>query len=246
MNQNMQHAEPLGVVHCPTCSATHLYHLADGRLKCAVCRRVFSACDNRHSKLPIEVREALAHAYWKMEGTTDTALSLQLNIKTVQKYFSLLRENLSRLSQQQVIEQTGTDQLPTGWLSQFPQRPACGVQAQPIAAIIRTEAGMNLLQAAPVATHPRFSEESVLGWIYAQDADSKQRLNLDKIHCQARDSNSITLTAPFWRFVKHGLIHYQGGFRHNFFQYLREMEFRYNDRQTQCGPDICLHHLAVE
>jgi transposase-like protein len=85
-----------------------------------------------------------------------------------------------------------------------------------------------------------------LGWLFAQDDESLQRLNLDRIHCQSRDSDSIALATPFWRFIKQGLIHYQGGFRHHFFQYLREMEFRYNDRQKQRGPDICLHVLAAE
>lgn len=181
-----------------------------------------------------------------MRGTTDTAIELQLNIKTVQKYFGLLRDNLAKQSQQTVLRQFGAEQVPVSWFDRFPQRASCGHTAQPLAAVVKAETGLHFLQAVPVAAEPRFTEDHVIGWLYSQDEESKRRINLDRIHCQSRDSNGITLTAPFWRFVKQGLIHYQGGFRHNFMQYLREMEFRYNDRQPQYGYQICLQHLAVE
>ena len=246
MNQILQQSEIHSTLHCPTCSTSRLYRLADGRFKCSLCRRVFSAIDNRHGRLSPSTREELAKAFWNMDGTTDTSDVLSLNIKTVQKYFSLLRENLAKQSRQNLLQHLGSDSLPTAWFELFPQRSACGQSAQPIAAIVKSGEYLNLLLAAPVASQPRFSESSVQGWLYAQDTDSMQRLNLDRIHCKERDSDSITLTTPFWRFIKKGLIHYQGGFRHHFLQYLREMEFRYNDRQVQSGPDICLQHLASE
>jgi len=246
MNQILQHAIIHSNLHCPTCSTSRLYRLADGRFKCSLCRRIFSATDNRHGKLTPASREGLAKAFWNMDGTSDTSELLNLNIKTVQKYFGLLRENLARESRQDLIQQIGSDSVPSDWFKLFPRHSTCGQSAQPIAAIIKSGHAINLLLAAPVASQPRFSENSIQGWLYAQDNESLQRLNLDRIHCQARDSDSITLTTPFWRFIKQGLIHYQGGFRHHFLQYLREIEFRYNDRQMQRGPDICLHHLTVE
>lgn len=246
MNQNLQQAVRHSTVTCPTCSTTRLYHLADGRYKCSLCRRVFSAVDNRHARLNVDAREGLSKSFWQMRGTTDTALELCLNIKTVQKYFGLLRENLAKQSQQSVLKQLGAELVPVSWFDRFPQRVSCGQAAQPLAAVIKADTGLHLLQAAPVAAEPRFTEDIIIGWLYSQDEESKSRINLDRIHCQSRDSSCITLTAPFWRFIKQGLIHYQGGFRHNFMQYLREMEFRYNDRQTVCGPEICLQHLAVE
>lgn len=246
MNQTLQPSVRHSTVACPICSTTRLYHLADGRLKCSLCRRVFSEVDNRHARLTLDTRERLALAFWQMRGTTDTAYDLHLNIKTVQKYFGLLRDNLAKQSQQSVQQQLGAEQVPVSWFDRFPQRSSCVQTAQPLAAVVRAETGLHFLQAAPVAVQPRFTEEIVIGWLYSQDEESRQRINLDRIHCQSRDSNSFTLTTPFWRYVKQGLVHYQGGFRHNFMQYLREMEFRYNDRQTQCGPETCLHHLAVE
>lgn len=246
MNQTLQPAVRHSTVACPTCSTTRLYHLADGRYKCSLCKRVFSAVDNRHAKLTLDSRAGLSKSFWQMRGTTDTAIELQLNIKTVQKYFGLLRDNLAKQSQQTVLRQFGAEQVPVSWFDRFPQRASCGHTAQPLAAVVKAETGLHFLQAVPVAAEPRFTEDHVIGWLYSQDEESKRRINLDRIHCQSRDSNGITLTAPFWRFVKQGLIHYQGGFRHNFMQYLREMEFRYNDRQPQYGYQICLQHLAVE
>lgn len=181
-----------------------------------------------------------------MDGTADTAESFQLNIKTVQKYFGFLREKLAMQSQKELIQQFGNDTVPDALFDQFPVRISCGQNAQPLAAVIKTGSDIRLLFSSPVASQSCLAENCVLGWLYAQDSESMQRLNLDRIHCQARDSDNIPLTTPFWRFIKQGLIHYQGGFRHNFMQFLREMEFRYNDRQMRCGPDICLHYLAAE
>lgn len=246
MNQTLQHAEIRSTLQCPTCSTSRLYQLADGRFKCSLCRKIFSATANRQNRLAPVVREGLATAFWNMDGTADTAIALDLNIKTVQKYFGLLREHLARLSRQSILQQLESDTLPASWLQRFPQQQSCGQTASPIAAIVKSGDAINFLFAAPVASQPRFQETAILGWLLAQDDESLQKLNLDKMHCQSRDSDSITLTTPFWRFIKQGLIHYQGGFRHHFFQYLREMEFRYNDRQKQRGPDICLHFLAFE
>lgn len=246
MNQTLQHEAIQSILHCPTCSTSRLYRLADGRFKCSLCRRVFSAIDNRHCRLTPEILQGLAHAFWDMNGTADTAELLNLNIKTVQKYFGLLRENLAKRSRQELIEKLGGDYLPAAWFERFSARSACGQNAHQIAAVVKLGDKIKLLLAAPFASEPRFAEEEIIGWLYAQDNDSMHRLNLDRIHCQAKDSNNSTLTTPFWRFIKQGLIHYQGGFRHHFIQYLREMEFRYNDLQMQAGPDICLYHLAAE
>ncbi len=185
-------------------------------------------------------------AFWYMHGTSETSGGLHLNIKTVQKYFGLLREKLARQSQKELIQQLGSDTVPEAWFDQFPGRAGCGRTAQPIAAVVKTASDLKFVLSAPVAPQPSFTEERILGWVYAQDDAGMQRLSLDKIHCQSRDSDSTPLTSPFWRFTKQGLIHYQGGFRHHFSQYLREMEFRYNDRRMQCGPDICLQYLAAE
>lgn len=246
MNQTLQHSDIRSTLQCPTCSTTRLYRLADGRFKCSLCRRVFSFTDNRHSRLAAETRDSLAKAFWNMSGTSETAEMFHLNIKTVQKYFGLLREKLAKQSQKELIQQFGYDTIPNGYFDQFPSRTACGRNAQPLAAVVKTGSELKLLIADPVVEHPVLPEGSILGWIYAQDSESIQRLSLDRIHCQSRDSDSTPLAMPFWQFIKQGLIHYQGGFRHHFNQYLREMEFRYNDRKIERGPDICLHYLAAE
>lgn len=246
MNQKLQHHEIHSTLQCPTCSTSRLYRLADGRFKCSLCRRIFSGATHRQSRLTPLIREGLATAFWNMDGTSDTANALGLNIKTVQKYFGLLREHLAKLTRQSILQQLGSDTVPADWFQSFPQQHACGQAATPIAALVKSGDAIHLLFAAPVTTQPIIAENATLGWLFAQDSASLQRLNLDRIHCQSRDSDSITLATPCWRFIKQGLIHYQGGFRHHFFQYLREMEFRYNDRQKQRGPDICLHILAAE
>lgn len=242
----MQHDVAHTALECPTCSTSHLYNLADGRFKCSLCKKTFNASDNRQSRLSPLIHEELAKAFWEMSGTTDTADKLKLNIKTVQKYFGLLRVNLAKHVRLKLIEQLGSDKIPSNGFESFSKRNSCGQNAHPLAAVIKTGDNLNLLIASHDAAQPVLLKTVVLGWLYAQDNEGRQRINLDRIHCQSQDTDSITLAMPFWKFIKQGLIHYQGGFRHHFYQYLREMEFRYNDRQEQLGADICIHFLTNE
>jgi transposase-like protein len=163
MNQTLQQHEIHSTLQCPTCSTSRLYQLADGRFKCSLCRKIFSASANRQSRLAPVVREGLATAFWNMDGTADTANALDLNIKTVQKYFGLLREHLAKLSRQTILQQFESDTLPAAWFQSFPQQQSCGQTANPIAAIVKSGDAINFLFAAPVTSQPKISGNSYFG-----------------------------------------------------------------------------------
>lgn len=248
MNQTLQHMEAGSTVRCPTCFTTRLYRLADGRFKCSLCRRVFSCGDNRHIKLSVKTRHALVSAFLNMMGTTETATALQLNIKTVQKYFAILREASAQWSRSAVTEQFGTETIAAYRFDSFPMRDACGRQAVPVAAVKQSD-GQFYILIADYELKQEQNQVPVDGWLYAQDSESLHKLNLDRICCQTLGDGmeySTESLISFWSSVKKGLYHYQGGFRHNFNHFLREMEFRYNDRKLQHGYDLCLNRLSVE
>lgn len=248
MNQILQHMEAGSSFQCPTCFTTKLYRLADGRFKCSLCRRIFSCGDNRHIKLSIKTRHALVSAFLNMMGTAETATALQLNIKTVQKYFALLRESCAQWSRSAVTDQFGTETIAAHRFNSSTMRDACGRQAVPVAAVKQSD-GQFYIMIADYELEQEQNQIPVDGWLYAQDSESLQKLNLDRICCQTLGEGTKQTAeglTNFWNSIKKGLYHYQGGFRHNFNQFLREMEFRYNDRKLQHGYDVCLNRLSVE
>ena len=229
---------------CPTCNSVKLYRLADRRFKCSVCRRVFSKNLQKEPRISSSVREQLAISFWDMKSASETSELLKLNIKTVQKYYSLLRENLSRVNRAETRRLYGTEQISASAFNSFLAKT--GQHAMPAAALLSNGDCINQLRVCDIALTPEYAVSRLIGWIYARDNDSFNHLQLDHFHCAAIDSDSIALTAPFWMFVKQGLLRYQGGFRHHFPLFLQEMEFRYNDRRLQKGLDICFQLMAAD
>ncbi len=242
--QNMQRLQEKADYTCPTCNSNRLYHLADSRCKCAVCRRVFTPSAQKESKIPSETREQLAIFFWEMRGASEASEKLNLNIKTVQKYFSIMRENLAKTNRVNLKTIYGVETFPADLFKNYTERT--GKSSIPLAAIATNQGFVNFLRCTENSSPSMVSSETAIGWLYASDQDALNHHQLDRFHCMPRDSDSMALTAPFWLFVKQGLIRYQGGFRHHFFLFLQEMEFRYNDRQIQRGLDICMQLLAAE
>lgn len=226
---------------CPVCGNTRSYALADGRMKCAVCRRVYTPTP-RLSRLTDEQLTGLANSFWSLSSTAETAATLGLNIKTVQRYFQLIRHELAAISEQEAGAQCGTASIAANLFQQFGYRGSCGVLALPIAALVATAATVRILM---VSEDHRTTEQALTmpsGWLYGRDPDSLAKCQLDRIHVTAA-ADELSLLMPFWQFVKRGLGRYQGGFRHNFPLYLREMEFRYNRRSDPSAADTCMQLL---
>lgn len=226
---------------CPVCGNLRSYALADGRMKCAVCRRVYTPTP-RLSRLTDEQLSGLAKNFWALSSTAETAAVLGLNIKTVQRHFQLIRHELAAISGQEAVAQCGTASIAGNLFQQFGHRGACGALARPIAALAATAATVRILM---VDDDRRTAENAPLlpsGWLYGRDPDSLVKCQLDRIHIAAA-ADELSLLMPFWQFVKRGLGRYQGGFRHNFPLYLREMEFRYNRRSDPGAADTCMQLL---
>ncbi len=229
---------------CPACNSTRIYYLADNRCKCAKCRRVFTPDTNREPRISAGVREQLALFFWEMRGASETSEQLDLNIKTVQKYFSLMRENLAKQN---------ADMLKT----LYPNDTVCksdfyfikemtGITAVPVAAITSSNGYINILRSVEDNAADLTLPETTIAWLYARDPASVEHLQLDRFHCISLHKENSALVSSFWLFVKKGLIHYQGGFRHNFFLFLQEMEFRYNDRQQKKGLGVCTQFMVSD
>lgn len=227
---------------CPLCGKGKAYLLEDGRMKCAQCARKFTPLP-RYSHLPEEIIRRIGQRFWEMTNTTSVATELNLNIKTVQRYFLRAREGMARCCEESALAHFGSDRVPFRLFENDGSRPDCGSQAQPICAVASSPDTISLLFCDHDATHHEPSPNAICGWLYGRTPESIERHLLDQIHLYLHNEESAALPRQFWQFAKKGLARYQGGFRHNFPLFLREMEFRFKVRQRPDAADLCCQLL---
>lgn len=212
-------------------------------MKCAQCAHKFTPMP-RHSHLPEETIRIIAQRFWEMTTTTSVAAELNLNIKTVQRYFLRAREGMARCCEESAMAHFGSDRVYLELFEDDGARPDCGSQARPICAIAESPETISLLfgnENNQQTTPPALSE--VAGWLYGRTAESIERHLLDQMHLYLHHGQTAELPRQFWQFAKKGLARYQGGFRHNFPLFLREMEFRFKVRQRPDAADLCCQLL---
>lgn len=229
---------------CPACGTEKGYQLADGRVKCAVCRKVFTPV-YKSGRLEPDQLVIIAKCFWEMCSAAETAELLQLNIKTVQRYFHNLRISIEQHCMQLTKGQYGFTSAVTAAFQAEQQKTGIGLTTKPVSAIMATAHTVSILT-LDVETNEAQTDSCSRpdGWLYAKDGESLIRSQIDHIHCLSSETDYISLILPFWQYAKQGLNRYQGGFRHHFPLFLREMEFRYNNRGNHDGARLCLDLLT--
>lgn len=229
--------------HCPFCGKGKTYLLEDGRVKCAQCAHKFTPMP-RHSHLPKETIRIIARRFWEMTPTTSVAAELNLNIKTVQRYFLRAREGMARCCEESAIVHFGYDRAALSLFESDGSKAVCGSQAMPICALAVSAETISLLFADDNSNPDLLpAAQGISGWLYGRTQESIERHLLDQIHLTLHHDQTSELPRLFWQFAKKGLARYQGGFRHNFPLFLREMEFRFKVRQRPDAADLCCQLL---
>lgn len=212
-------------------------------MKCAQCAHKFTPMP-RHSHLPEETIRVIGQRFWEMTPTTSVATELSLNIKTVQRYFLRAREGMARCCEESAIAHFGTVHVCCSQFEQDGARAACGMQAQPICAVAGLPETISLLFCTEAINQETMQPvETVTGWLFGRTTESIERHLLDQMHLYLHHEQTAELPRQFWQFAKKGLARYQGGFRHNFPLFLREMEFRFKVRQRPDAADLCMQLL---
>lgn len=229
----------ISTLHCPLCGEGKTYRLEDGRIKCAQCSHKFTPMP-RHSRLPEQTIRVIAQRFWEMTPTTAVSAELQLNIKTVQRYFLRARKGMALCCARSAIALFGSDFIDFKYFDNDPSRPESGIQAQPICAIAASPDTFSLLFSTGIHDTPYpHVAGNLAGWLYGRNPESIKRHLLDQMHLILHADHTSELPHQFWQFAKKGLARYQGGFRHNFPLFLREMEFRFKVRQHPDAANLC-------
>jgi len=211
---------------CPECGSGRHYMLNDNRLLCRDCRRKYSPPRFR-SRLSEESVSRICESFWGMKPVSEVAAALSMNRKTIQRYYDLLRRGISGITESLLLGQYGTT------VAGSANFHAVG-QGEPMFCIARCGKRLDLFSVT--AKDGGVNDGAQLaGWIYARDRGSLHCLDLDHIHYLPVGDGGVG-EHSFWGFAKKGLVSYCGGFRKNFYHFVREMEFRFNNREA---PDVC-------
>jgi transposase-like protein len=147
------------------------------------------------------------------------AAIIGINEKTVKRYYDLLRRNLAHVAEH-------------GGAGKFSIHEADCKGRLPVFGYIRTDASVSVL--FPASEGAAVSELSPAYVVWADSRRALERCDLDSFRCLPHNvgGNALSLrqSEEFWLYVKKGLALYRGGFCKNFHLFLREMEFRYNNR----------------
>lgn len=211
---------------CPECGSGRHYLLNDHRLLCRDCRRKYSAAPIR-SRVPAEGVSRICESFWKMAPVSEAAGAHSMNRKTIQRYYDLLRRGISCMTERFLMDKYGMIEVSSSNYHEVGQ-------GEPMFCVARRGKQLDLFSVTEKAGEINDGPLPA-GWIYARDRRTLQCLDLDHIHyLPVGDGNGGEHT--FWRLAKKGLVSYGGGFRNNFYHFVREMEFRFNNREA---PDVC-------
>ncbi len=216
---------------CPACGSLQHYTLKDNRLQCAFCRKKYTLSSHR-SKLSLQILERIALSFCQMIPATTAATEMGLNSKTIQKYYDLLRRTVSDANEKQAINKFGAATIDPDLFYNYTASKGLGPGIKPLLCLAKNldEISLLFVQATPSGKTATADNRDIIGWLYAREQKSIDSLDLDRIHFLSIVENIIVdATSPFWIFAKKGLVKYHGGFRKNFYLFMREMEFRFNN-----------------
>lgn len=211
-------------LRCPACLRTDLYCLSDGRYKCKHCKKKFSA---RHKKtrIPAEKQALLTKLFWNMQTAEQCANSLDINRKTAQNYYDLLRTGIAS-------ENRRTLQKLTGSLKPL---PADENQSRHIVfwSLLLKNRVHILFPATQLFSlrQADLPEVQAISEIYTNSPSAKRNVILEKFYRRtlwARKETDEDHLRGFWRQAKINLMSYRGGCKRKFPLFIEEMAFRFN------------------
>lgn len=236
--------------NCPACGSGRLYTLSDDRKMCRDCRKKFTPRP-KVFRLPVDQRKQIAESFWSMVPTEEGANELDLNRKTLQRYYRHLRREIAWSSDTDIAEmlQLNMNQRQdksSGYFKQSSGKifPTCHIallQGKPrILADRNLQITDKVLATAPCAK------------IHYRNKGNSTRFKLDNLYIRKFRSNDLIeafdqdfhTIRKFWAFSNQQMAHYKVINNNNLFFFLKEMEFRFNSTKEQDAIRFLISSLS--
>jgi transposase len=235
-------------IRCPDCNHRHQWILGDGRRKCKRCCKKFTVRKmNRYRKISDAKLQQIVDMFWLQVPASKACEYLKLNVKTVEKYYRRLRVIITSKSDDELEVFEGEVEVDESYFGGR-KKDSRGKRAGskiPVFGLLKRG------DKVKVIIPDTLTKEELQGYIrkYAKpdsivytdgfksyhDLKLKgfkhRRINHSKHLVHGR--NHINGIESFWSFAKHYLKVYRGGYKKNFYLFLKEMEFRFNNRNNK-------------
>jgi len=224
-------------IYCPECHCREAYQLADGRRKCRRCGKKFTH-RRQVSRLDNKTLKQIAVFFWLMVPASKVAEDLRLNRKTVQRHYRLLRQAIG-LAAEDYGDETGVEanfEMNTDGKRGAEERPVVGLAIQ--GRTIRVTLAPNSLAGQDGKTAAELQALIFSGTDHAFRSRDLQDMHIqlkNQEPAQSRDAEYQAEMLKFWRFVRGMIKMYRGRHREDFALFMREVEFRFNQRHS---PDV--------
>jgi len=240
---------------CIFCDKNQLYNLKNKKLKCKNCKKYYSL---RKLKREIEI---LYYFYLEISARK-TAKELELNYRLVHRNFMQFRRAIANFCAKEVQKLKGELELDESYFGgKRKGKRGRGANNKAIVFGILERKGKVYTVIVPDVSADTLigaiKEKTKKGSVFFTD-DWKSYNSLEQYgkhntikHSEdefANNHNHINGIEGFWSYAKERFHKYHGINRNNYPFYLKEMEFRYNNRNSNLFKllfDICIVRRAV-
>lgn len=238
-------------IPCPNCNFRRHYQLADGRRKCKRCAKKFTL-KQQFGRLQDRKVQEIVRMFWLLVPATRVATDIGLNSKTVQRYYHLLRQKIAAESDRDrpvLAGEIEVDESYFGGVQKGKRGRGAGGKISVFGLLKRK--GRVVVMIPQRVTKPSLQgaiKEYVQpqSIVFSDSFRAYENLDLEGFHHVRIDHSQIFATGKahingienFWGFAKRRLKLYHGGYKKNFYLFLKEMEFRFNHRNDNNVTDL--------
>ena len=204
-------------MRCPYCNHSVTYKLKTGQEKCSKCKRKFST-----NKILQE--QKICEYFCNNKNINETAKSLQMNYKTVQKKFVFYREYLISYLEEQYEKFETKEYDEYVYLPKTKKKIKENIfEAQNFLTFCYDENKVYNLLMPNLNRYKQQFQSDNLEEVYFKEFSRFMMFN--KIAKTKQLDNTII---KFWNFFENYILKYKGINDANFFYYLKECEFKFN------------------
>lgn len=223
---------------CVWCASYKLHRLADGRVKCSKCRKIYSI-----QKLRQDLD--ILHHFCLELSARKTANDVGLSYKTAYNKFMFFRRKIAEHSDKNFEKMSGELELDETYFGGVRKgKRGRGAYNKAIVFGILERDGKVYTKVVPdVSAKTLMSEirsKTEKGSVFYTDCFKSYKslkrfgkhLRINKQHTFASGRNHINGIESFWAFAKERFHKYHGINQVNYPLYLKELEFRFNHRNA--------------